>query len=420
MTSTATDSRQARATTRRNLGGAVHRAPALSRTGLLERAFTAAFSGLVYPQIWEDPVVDMEGLALGPDSRIATIASGGCNVLSYLTAGPARILAVDLNAHHVALTRLKLAGARHLPHYQAFVQFFGAADRAANRDLWTRHLRDRVDPATRAHWDGRDWLLRRRIGLFARGLYRHGLLGRFIGAGHLGARLMGVRLAPMLAMRDTAEQAAYFEAAIAPAFDRWPVRWITGRRASLFGLGIPPAQYEKLAAAGGGAMHDVLRARLRKLLCDFPISENYFAWQALARAYAPGDGGPLPPYLESRNFAAVRAAAERVTVENRSLTERLAEEPDASLDAYVLLDAQDWMTDAQLDALWSEITRTARPGARVLFRTADGPSLLPGRLDPALLGRWSYREAQSRTLTARDRSAIYGGVHLYVLEEARS
>ena len=52
----------------------------------------------------------------------------------------------------------------------------------------------------------------------------------------------------------------------------------------------------------------------------------------------------------------------------------------------------------------------------MIFRTAAEPSLLPGRLDPALLARWRYEAALSRALTERDRSAIYGGFHLYVFE----
>jgi len=68
---------------------------------------------------------------------------------------------------------------------------------------------------------------------------------------------------------------------------------------------------------------------------------------------------------------------------NSSFTEYLEGQPARSLDRYVLLDAQDWMSDAQLNALWQQMTRTARPGARVIFRTAARPSLLPGRLDPA-------------------------------------
>ena len=43
---------------------------------LLDRAFALAFKGLVYAQIWEDPEVDMEALAIEPGNRIATIASG--------------------------------------------------------------------------------------------------------------------------------------------------------------------------------------------------------------------------------------------------------------------------------------------------------------------------------------------------------
>ena len=58
-----------RRTTVAELGDAVHRAKALSREGVLERLFTLAFRGLVYPQIWEDPVVDMQALALGPGDR---------------------------------------------------------------------------------------------------------------------------------------------------------------------------------------------------------------------------------------------------------------------------------------------------------------------------------------------------------------
>jgi len=51
----------------------------------------------------------------------------------------------------------------------------------------------------------------------------------------------------------------------------------------------------------------------------------------------------------------------------------------------------------------------------VIFRTAGEPSLLPGRLDAALLARWRYQPELSRALAARDRSAIYGGFHLYLL-----
>ena len=395
---------------------AVRRHRLLSREGLLEQLFERLFRGLVYTQIWEDPEIDLEALALGPDCHVVAIASGGCNVLSYLPADPARITAVDLSLAHVALNRLKLVAASRLPSWEMFYRFFGDADEKANIGAYDRLIAPHLDAQSRTFWEGRSLhrLGRRRISIFACNAYRHGVLGRFIGLGHAAARLYGVDLRRLLSAQSLAEQRHFFETVLAPLFDRPAVRWATGNRLSLYGLGIPPAQYEALA--GASDMQTVLRARLERLACGFSLDQNYFAWQAFGRAYAQDAQGPLPPYLRSQNFDAVRARVERVEVMNRSITEYLASCPDASRDRYVLLDAQDWMTDEQLDALWTEITRTAKPGARVIFRTAAEPSLLTGRLDPALLDRWHYEAELSRDLTARDRSAIYGGFHLYVLK----
>jgi S-adenosylmethionine-diacylglycerol 3-amino-3-carboxypropyl transferase len=66
--------------------------------------------------------------------------------------------------------------------------------------------------------------------------------------------------------------------------------------------------------------------------------------------------------------------------------------------------------------LWTEITRTARPGARVIFRTAADERLLPGRAPEDVLAAWRYEEERSRELGRRDRSSIYGAFHLYTLE----
>jgi S-adenosylmethionine-diacylglycerol 3-amino-3-carboxypropyl transferase len=218
----------------------------------------------------------------------------------------------------------------------------------------------------------------------------------------------------MLAARSVEEQRQIFRTELAPLFDKRFVRRLLGHRMSLYGLGIPPAQYVSLSD-GAATAADVVRARLEKLACDFDLADNYFAWQAFNRAYAPAGRGPLPPYLQADTFAAIRDRAHRVRVELISLTEYLAAQPSASLDRYVLLDAQDWMSDQALTRLWQQVTRTARPGARVIFRTAAEESLLPGRLPEPLLARWRYQAERARALGARDRSAIYGGFHLYSL-----
>ncbi len=399
------------------LRSAVHANGAASRRGMLERLFTLAFKGFVYPQIWEDPAVDLAALEIGPDSRIVTIASGGCNVMSYLTAEPERITALDLNPAHVALTRLKLAGIKSLPGYEAFFRFFGFADERANLAAYDRHIKPGLDPESRAYWDRRRLTGGRQITLFTRNLYRFGLLGRTIGLVHLIARLHGRNPRRMLDARTLEEQRWLYESLLAPMFDKRLVRAVCRMPVSLYGLGIPPAQYQALAGEGADVA-DVLRLRLERLACDFPMQDNYFAWQAFGRRYDRQDRRAVPPYLKREHYDTVRAGADRVTVEHAAMTEWLAGQEDDSLDRYVLLDAQDWMTPEQLTDLWRQITRTARPGARVIFRTAGTESLLPGRVPDGILGLWTYDPDRCRALGATDRSSIYGGFHLYTLKPA--
>lgn len=379
---------------------------------LLDKAFALAFRGLVYAQIWEDPVADMAALEIGPDSRVLTIASGGCNALSYLVADPAAITCVDLNTAHIALNKLKHAALTHLPDYEALRRFIVEADHPGNPATYRRAIAPHLDETSRRYWEGRDLVGRRRIGAFKRGIYRQGLLGTFIGAAHVIARLYKVDPAEILGAETLEEQRRVFDERFAPVFERPLIRWLTRHPASLFGLGIPPAQYDALA--GEQRMADVLRARLEKLACDFPVNDNYFAWQAFSRGYGKDQGCPLPPWLQQANWETVRARIGRLEVRHANFTQVVRDAAPGSIDRFILLDAQDWMSDAQLTELWSEMTRVCPTGGRVLFRTAAEPSLLPGRVPDAILGQWDYREAQSAEATRNDRSSIYGGVHLYV------
>lgn len=397
----------------RLIEGAVVRDETSRKARLLDKAFAMAFKGLVYAQIWEDPVADMEAMQITPDSRIITIASGGCNALSYLTANPAHITVVDLNTAHIALNNLKHEAVRRLG-YGDLRRFIAEADRSENLALYRDQLAPHLDEATRRYWEGRDLVGRRRIGAFTRGVYRHGLLGGFIGTAHLVAKIYKIDLNEILEADTLEDQRRVFDERIAPVFERPMIRWLTKHPASLFGLGIPPAQYDALA--GGHRMADVLRGRLEKLACHFPVNDNYFAWQAFSRGYGKGVEAPLPPYLQEANLPQVRERLARLDLRHANFTHVLAAADAASYDRYVLLDAQDWMTDAQLTELWGEITRTAKAGARVLFRTAAEPTLLPGRVPQHILDHWDYRIEESNTATLADRSSIYGGVHLYVLK----
>jgi S-adenosylmethionine-diacylglycerol 3-amino-3-carboxypropyl transferase len=392
-----------------------------SKRGILERMFTLMFQGFVYNQIWEDPDVDMAAMKIEPHNTIITIASGGCNVVNYLEADPKRVIAVDLNPNHIALTRLKLTALRHLPTYQDFFQFFGMANAKENAELFDTFLVDRLDDATRKHWEKRLPLRGRRINMFARNLYRYGLLGRFIGLLHGVAKLQGKKLNQILDAKTPEEQRAIFEKEIGPLFDNRFVRVLSKLPVSYYALGIPPAQYDELKKDSNGNPADLLRKRVEKLACDFPINENYFAWQAFGRKYDVEAKEAVPGYLREETYHLIRDRVDRVETYLASMTDFLSKQPEGSIDRYVLLDAQDWMNEEQITALWRQITRTGAPGARVIFRTAGAESPLERKVPGDVMANWDYEAHEAKKGLDADRSSIYGGFHVYVkrVEPAR-
>lgn len=399
---------------------AVRQSERSKKQTILDQLFAQLFSGLVYSQIWEDPIVDLAAMELGENHHVVTIASGGCNVMNYLMAKPAKITAVDLNRAHVALTRTKLCAAKYFPDHTTFFNFFAVPNNKDNQKTYETYLSTNLDETAKSYWQGRDKTFRRRSRYFTDNIYHRGLLGNFIGLSHFLAKAYGIKFDELLNAKSIEEQTEFFEKKLSPLLDKKLITWLTSHPASLYGLGIPPAQYTELANCADGNMAEVLRQRLRKLCCDYDINENYFARQAFGRQYGANDNtinnndnGSLPPYLQVHNYEAVKSYAKNVTVSQVSITDKLNAMEPGTVDRVVLLDAQDWMDETMLNELWDAITRAAAPDAKVIFRTAGIESILPGRVKDSTLSRWEYQDEASKEFTKKDRSAIYGGFHLY-------
>jgi S-adenosylmethionine-diacylglycerol 3-amino-3-carboxypropyl transferase len=240
-----------------------------------DRLFAFWFRRLVYTQIWEDPEADLAALQLPLGSTIVTISSGGCNALSYLTAQPAQVYAVDLNEAHLSLLKLKLAGLRAFSGYAEFWQFFGAASSRANSELYRERLWLMLDADARAYWDKCNIIGRPRYAYFTDGFYRHGMLGRFIGLAHLLAKFARIDLDALLnGKRDAPERIQALDR-LDQLFHSPLARLITGTPALLFSLGIPPQQRALLG--GGAPLNEVLHERLLRLVNGHPNETNYFA-----------------------------------------------------------------------------------------------------------------------------------------------
>ncbi len=399
----------------RMIADAVESSPFVSLPGLRERTFSLWFRRLVYTQIWEDPRIDLLAMQVDPSTRIVTIASAGCNALNYLVARPASIDAVDINPAHLALTRLRLAAAATLPDHGSLYSFLGRADTDSNAILYQRFIRGALDDESRRFWEDGSWLRRPRIEYFRNGFYRHGLLGTFIGLAHLLGRMAGGDPERFLAARNREEQRDLFERHVAPVFRHPLFRLACTMPMAFYTLGIPPKQLAALRedARRAGGMAAAMLERVRRLACDFPLEDNYFAWQAFGRRYGDALRGGVPDYLKRENHRIMREGAARVGTHLASMTDFLRGHPARRFDRYVLLDAQDWMTPLQIAELWSEIDRTSAPGARTIFRTAGAESPVAAALPPTVAQRWR-RDPEGDRLLRDDRAAIYGGFHVYV------
>jgi S-adenosylmethionine-diacylglycerol 3-amino-3-carboxypropyl transferase len=71
------------------------------------------------------------------------------------------------------------------------------------------------------------------------------------------------------------------------------------------------------------------------------------------------------------------------------------------------------MNAEQITELWREISRVGQSGSRIIFRSGGAMTPIEKALPAELRRKFTYHQDLSRSLVQRDRSAIYGGFHLY-------
>ena len=403
--------------------GAVRQSHASKKQSVLQKLFAVWFDAFVYNQIWEDPRVDIEALSIDRASRILTISSGGCNALNYLIESPGAVTAIDLNRHHIYLLNLKVAALKYLPGHEEFFAFFGVGKDDRSVEWYDRFLAQHLDAETRRFWESNSLIGRmthsRRIDFFRKsGIYQHSRNGYFLRFFHRFSHILGCRPEELLLSRDQEDQAVRYERYIEPFFESRLIGMIGKMPVTLFGLGIPPQQYQELTKdlADGGSILDIYRERTRKLAVEYPIDENYFAWQAFGLKYDTEERTAVPEYLKKSNFEQLRSNISGINTKIGSIVDEISLSPEGSYNRFVLLDAQDWMDAAALNELWQAIADKAEPGSRIIFRTAGKNSPLETQLEPGTRDRFHYESDLSRSLFEGDRASIYGGFHLYLLK----
>lgn len=374
---------------------------------------------LVYNACWEDPRLDRQALALGPDDVVVMITSAGCNALDYLLDGPAAVHCVDLNPRQNALLELKLAGIRRLEHSD-FFQLFGRGSHPNFGELYRDCLRTELSPSAQAFWD-------RHPGFFC------GQAGRgsfyFRGTAGLFAWLINGYIDRVVRRREAVEaileaphveaQRQIYERDLRDAFWRGLIRWFIRRDATLALVGVPRPQRRQVERNYAGGVAQFVEDAVEAVFARLPLADNYF-W----RVYLQGSYTPhcCPEYLKPENFARLRdGLIDRVHVHTGSLTAFLETRPDA-VSRFVLLDHMDWLSsreDQSLRREWEAILTRATAEARVIWRSGGLAVDHIDRLTVTRHGRpeqlgdmLRYHTAWADELHAVDRVHTYGSFYI--------
>src|SRR5215475_7558850 len=229
---------------------------------------------LIYNACWEDPAVDRQALALGPDDTLVVITSAGCNVLDYALLGPARIHAVDANPRQNALLELKIAAIKQLG-FDDFFRIFGDGYHPGFSTLYRTQLRSTLSPFARSWWDRHQGWFTSRRGSF----YFHGLTGLVAGGvrGYfrLHARL-GKAMQALVHAGDLTSQRTIYDEKVAPLLWNRVVRWAISRPIVMSLLGVPHAQRELVEAQHPRGLAGFIREAVEYVFRQLPLSSNYF------------------------------------------------------------------------------------------------------------------------------------------------
>ena len=351
-------------------------------------------SRLVFNQVWEDPEVDRQALAVTQNDTVLAIASAGDNALNLALAGAQKVYAIDLNPAQISLLNLKIAAAQHLA-YADFYHLFSLAPAPRAEAMYAHSLRAQLDAGTRQYWDAHLAVLRR-------GLYRAGSFG---GALWLLRNYLRVVCGPrtleqFFECESIAEQAEFYRQRIHARWWNPVARAFAAQWAVLLLFGAHPQQARRVRTQ---PFADQLAANIARALTTLPARDNFFWQQVFLGRYLAA-----PPYMRAENFGRLKQAASRVETHIGRVENLMRGLPGASISRFSLLDAVDWLSAEQTVEWWSLIRRCATPDARVLFRSIDPMYRLP----QSILADW--QDASEPQWTGCERTGIYAGVHLYV------
>ena len=355
---------------------------------------------LLFTMSWEDPALDVDALRVGPNMRIATVASGGCNALTFLLHDPELVYAFDYNLTQVWTLKLKVAAFRALDH-AAMLELFGVRPSDRRRMLVEATVQE-LAPDARQYWLSREDLVEQ--GLLGLGRYE-----RFVRAFRKLLRLIQGRrrIESLFDVRDQQERVEFFEGtwnsrAWRLLFKAFFNKTVLSRR------GLSPEYFT--FDDGSTSFADSFARRTRHALTELPVRDNPFLAQYTRGAYL--DEEHLPDYLREENFDLLRTRLDRLVVEQNDVRNLVDRYGPSTFDAICLSNVFELMSESETQEVLQKLAPCLVPGGRMTLRNLMIPRSVQGDLASQLV----LDEPLSRALLLKDRSFVYRSLQVYTYQ----
>lgn len=363
-------------------------------------------SQLIYNCAWEDPRIDRELMKLDETSRVVMITSAGCNALDYLLDNPAEIHAIDMNFRQNAVLDLKKLLIARRDHAALF-EMFGKGATPRFMSIYN-DVKNDLPAASREFWD--DKITCFDPTNFKKSFYYHGTSGT--AAWVMRKTLFAGRhtladLTMCLLEAESLEEQRDIYRQIEPSVWGWLARWMVRQPALMALLGVPRPQIQLIKNQYPGGLTEYVRDKLRQVLTEVPIEDNYF-W----RVYMMGSYtlDCCPSYLAEKSMDTLADRVDRVHTHTMTVSNFLEKNPGI-YSHFVLLDHQDWLASHDPAALrheWELILASSRPGTRILLRSAAFDiDFVP----QDIRDRLHFHVEDTQRLHSQDRVGTYGSLH---------
>lgn len=355
---------------------------------------------LLFTMSWEDPELDRaawQGRVAG--ERIATVASGGCNLLTFLLDDPAEVFGFDFNPTQVAVCELKVAALRHLDDAGLY-ELLGVRPSPRRAQLLAE-IRPSLGETARSWVDAQPWIAER-------GLLNGGRYERFVGMfRRILPLVQGRRVRELFEPRDAPGRAAFYD----ERWDSWRWRLLFRAFFNKTMLARRGLQADYFTFDDGtDSFADNFRNRAARALRDLDVRDNPFVAQYTLGRYL--DEAHLPAWLRPENLPTIRARLDRVQLavgDARDVWDRYG---DGEVRGICLSNVSELMSPEDTGRVFAGAARALAPGGIVTLRNLMVPRAAPAEL----ADRLRHDVERSRALLLRDRSFVYRSFQVYVRE----